>query len=148
MKSVNRVIAVLLLVAVVPLWVISARFPDTAIAFPRFVLVVIAVLAALILANNLIPGRKHRVEGEGRQDPGSVARPLGAFTAGAAGVYLMSRFGFFPAMVAFAAILVPVLSITNWRTYVMTVVALLIFTYIVFAILLGVPLTAGFGGQG
>jgi tripartite tricarboxylate transporter TctB family protein len=148
MKLVNIVIALLLLVAVVPLWVISARFPDTAIAFPRFVLVVIAILAASILVENLFPGRKRRVEGEGRQDLRCVARPLGAFTAGVAGVYLMSHFGFFPAMGAFAFLLFPVLKVISWRTYIMTVVALLIFTYIVFAILLGVPLTAGFGGQG
>ncbi len=148
MKSVNRIIAVSLLVAVVPLWVISARFPATAITFPRFVLVVIAILAALVLVKNLVPSRKRQVEGEGRQDLRCVARPLGAFTAGLAGVYLMSHFGFFPAMGVFAVLLFPVLKITSWQTYIMTVVALLIVTYIVFAILLGVPLTAGFAGQG
>jgi hypothetical protein len=148
MRTVNRIIAALLLVAVVPLWMISARFPATATTFPRFVLVVIAILAALILVKNFVPSRKRQVEGEGKQDLRCVARPLAAFTAGLAGVYLMSHFGFFPAMGVFAVLLFPALKVAKWQTYIMTLVALLIVTYIVFTILLGVPLTAGFAGQG
>ena len=148
MKLVNTIIAILLLLAVPLLWVVSARFPDTAIAFPRFVLVVIAILAALILIRSVIFRRKRDVEGEGKRELRSVVRPLGALAAAVAGVYLMSRFGFFPAMGAFALLLFPALNVTSRRTYFTTVVALLIFTYIVFTMLLGVPLTSGFGGQG
>ncbi len=148
MKLVNRLIAILLLLATIPLWIISARFPDTAIAFPRLFLALIAILAAIILVKNLFPGHKAKLEGEGKHEPGALGRPLAAFAAGCGGVYLMARFGFFPAMAVFAAVLVPVLSVARRRIYVVTLVALLIFTYIVFTLLLGVPLTAGFGGAG
>ena len=148
MKQVNQLIAILLLLAVAPLWIISARFPDTAIAFPRLFLALIAILAAVILVKNLIPGRRAKLEGEGKHDPRALGRPLAAFAAGCGSVYLMSRFGFFPAMLAFAAVLVPALGVARRRIYVVTLAALLVFTYIIFTLLLGVPLTAGSAGPG
>lgn len=148
MKLVNRLVAIFLLLAVIPLWIVSARFPDTAIAFPRLFLALIAILAAVILVKNLIPGRRAKLEGEGKRELGALARPLAAFAAGCGGVYLMSRFGFFPGMLAFAAVLIPALGVARRRIYVVTLAALLIFTYIVFTLLLGVPLTAGSGGPG
>jgi len=143
MPWINRMIAVSLMVGVIPLWRMADRFPEMGSVFPRVALVAVITLAAAMLAHSFMPGRARRVETEGTHDPRGIVRPLIGFAAGLGGVYLMRHLGFFPAMIAFVAVLFPVLGVENRRTYLMAIVAVLIGVYLVFVLLLGVPLTAG-----
>lgn len=143
MPWVNRIIALSLLAGVIPLWTLADRFPGAGATFPRAILATVITLAATLLIRSVIPADAHRVETEGTRDPRGMLRPLAGFAAALGAVSLTGDLGFFPAMTIFAAVLFPVLRVENRRVYVVAIVALLIFVYLVFVLLLGVPLTAG-----
>jgi len=143
MPWINRVVALSLMAGVIPLWQMADRFPGMGPVFPRVTLAVVGALAAVLMARSIVPARVPRVETEGIRNPRGMVRPLVGFAAGLGGVYLMRSLGFFPAMIAFVLVLWPVLRVENRRVYLMTVVVVLIGIYLVFALLLGVPLTAG-----
>lgn len=143
MPWVNRIIALSLLAGVIPLWMLAGPFPGTGATFPRVILAAVAMLAATLLLRSFIPAYAHRVETEGTRDPRGMLRPLAGFAAALGAVYLTGDLGFFPAITIFAAVLFPVLRVENRRVYLVAIVGLLIFVYLVFVLLLGVPLTAG-----
>lgn len=143
MPWINRILALSLMAGVIPLWRMADRFPGMGAVFPRVTLAAVATLAAAMLARSVMSARVRRVETEGTRGPRGIVRPLVGFAVGLGGVYLMRHFGFFPAMIAFAAVLFPVLRVENRRIYLMAIVAVLIGIYLVFVLLLGVPLTAG-----
>ncbi len=143
MPWIDRIVALSLMAGVIPLWRMADRFPGMGAVFPRVTLAAVAMLAAAVLARSFIPARVRRVETEGTRNPRGLVRPVVGFAAGLGGVYLMRYLGFFPAMIAFAAVLFPVLRVENRHIYLMAIVAVLIGIYLVFVLLLGVPLTAG-----
>lgn len=143
MPWINRIVALSLMAGVIPLWWMADRFPGMGGVFPRVTLAAVAALAIALLARSVLPLRAGRVEPEGTRDARGIVRPLLGFAAGLGAVYLMRYLGFFPAVIAFAAVLFPVLRVENRRTYLMAIVAVLIGIYLVFVLLLGVPLTAG-----
>jgi hypothetical protein len=143
MPWINRIIALSLMGGVIPLWRTADRFPGMGAAFPRVALTAVAALAAAVLARSFLPARVRLMETEGTRNPRGIVRPVVGFAAGLGGVYLMRYLGFFPAMIVFAAVLLPVLRAENRRIYLTTIVVVLIGIYLVFVLLLGVPLTAG-----
>lgn len=140
MLWINRTVGAALIAGVVPLWALAGGFPGTGSAFPRTILAALAILAVALLARGLARGGTPRGETEGSRDPRTLVRPLVSLAAGLGAVLLMDRVGFFPAMIALAAALIPVLRVENRRLYVLVVVILLICVHLLFVLLLGVPL--------
>ncbi len=142
MRWLDRTIALALLAGTIPLWRMADRFPEAAATFPRVGLAVLAALASAMLAATFLSSEARGTDSETTGDRRGIGRALGAFAAALGGVYLMPHLGFFPAMLAFAAVLMPALGVERRRIYVIAIVALLICIYLFFARLLGVPLTA------
>jgi hypothetical protein len=80
----------------------------------------------------------------GRRDsiPLALLRPLAAFAATAAALVGASYIGFFPAMAVLLVLLWPILQVQNWEKYSIACILLLGFVYVVFVMILGVPLTS------
>lgn len=136
----NRVIAGLLILSVVPLWTASDRFPGTASTFPRFLLIVITVLAAIMLLRSFIPSVRLSTDGEGQKTATALLRPFAVFVLATAAVWLMTKTGFFPAMVVLGAALYPLLNVADRKLYVIGFLTLLVFVFSVFVMILNVPL--------
>jgi len=141
MNWINRIVPVLMIAAVVPLWWISGRFPGSAEIFPRVILVVIACLALIMVTRTFIPNIAAMHEGEGGKSLSVTARPVAVFLVATAAVLAMRLIGFIPAMVAMAAVLMFVLQVEKRKFYALAFAILLVFVYIVFGWALGVPLT-------
>ena len=80
MPWINRIVALLLMAGVIPLWRMADRFPGTGAAFPRVTLVAMFALAAVMLARSVMPARVRRVEAATRETRHeSTALPLDRF---------------------------------------------------------------------
>jgi hypothetical protein len=141
MNWVNRIVPILIIVAVFPLWRISERFPESAATFPRVILVVIACLAVIMVTRTFIPAIAIMREGEGGRSLSVTVRPVAVFFIATATVLAMRLIGFIPAMMAMAVVLAFVLQVEKRRFYALAFAILLVFIYIVFGWALGVPLT-------
>ena len=136
----DRIIGALILVAVVPLWMQSGRFPDLAGAFPRPVLVVIAGLAVLMILRSLFgPGLP---AGAGLKAGKTLVTPILVALTSVLAVVGMRLFGYFPAMIGLGVVLYFVLAGERRLLFVTAVSVTLAFIFLVFAVLLGVPLGA------
>ena len=140
MVRVNRLVALAILLAAVPLWQMTSEFPGPASDFPKVVISAIAILAVVLLVRSFFPARIGRNEGEGSHDPRAFLRPLAAFTTTLTAVLFMPIVGFFPAMAAMSAVLFLVLDADNRRFYTIAILLLLVMIYMVFVFALGVPL--------
>ena len=138
---INRIVPVLMIIAVIPLWRISERFPESAADFPRVILVAIACLAVIMVSRTFVPAIAAIEEGEGGKSLSDTVRPVLVFLVATATVLAMRLIGFIPAMVAMAAVLVFVLQVEKRRFYAVAFAILLVFVYLVFGWALGVPLT-------
>lgn len=141
MNWINRIVPVLMIFAIIPLWRISDRFPESAATFPRVILVAIAFLAVIMVSRTFIPAIATMREGEGGKSPSVIVRPVAVFFIATATVLAMRLIGFIPAMVAMAAVLAFVLQVEKRKFYALAFAILLVFVYIVFGWALGVPLT-------
>jgi hypothetical protein len=144
MKWVNRILAVVLLAGVVPLWRQASEFPGTTATFPKVTLAVIALLAVIMLAVSF--SRVYTTGLEGVQGSGgalAMLRPLSVLGIALAGVYLTSLVGFFPSMVAVGVGLYSLLGVSRPVLYALSVTLLLVAVYVLFVQVLGVPLPSG-----
>lgn len=141
MPRIDGVVAVLLIAGSVGLWNAAERFPGTAGIFPRVILAALGVLAAVLLIQTLIRSSRGDSNHEGASGSRAMLRPLAAFALAVGAVFLMRASGFFLAMIAFSGALFPLLGVEKRRLYLLTLVILLTFVYVVFTLLLGVPLT-------
>lgn len=141
MLWVNRIVGVALIAVTVPLWQVAHEYGEAARIFPRFVLGVIAVLAAIMVVRSFIPAVAPVGDGEGERSLRALVRPLVAFALMAAAGVAMPHVGFFPAMITMAVALYPLLQLGNWKAYVLVCVLLFAFIYGLFVAVLGVPLT-------
>ncbi|WP_340109383.1 tripartite tricarboxylate transporter TctB family protein [Pikeienuella sp. HZG-20] len=141
MTWVNRTISLALLGVCAILWPIAGRFPESAAKFPQVVLAAVAILAALIFMRTLFPSIELRDEAEGDPRPQALIVPLLAAAATGLTIYAMRFAGFFPAMVGLAVALYFILGVRRGKVYFACYLGALIFVYVVFEILLGVPLT-------
>jgi len=140
MVMVNRSVALALLLAAIPLWLMAGEFPGPASEFPRVVLSAIAVLAVVLLARSFLPAKITLNGGEGFSEPRALIRPFAAVATALIAVSLMPFAGFFPVMAAMSAILFLVLGADNRRFYTIAILLLMVMIYIVFVVALGVPL--------
>ena len=140
MVRTNRFIALAILLAAIPLWLMAGEFPGSASEFPRVVLFAIAILAVVLLTRSFLPAKIARIGGEGSDDPRALLRPFAAFATALIAVTLMPFVGFFPVMAAMAVILFLVLDADNRRFYTIAILLLLVMIYIVFVVALDVPL--------
>ena len=141
MLWVNRITGAVLIALTIPFWRMSGDYPEMARLFPRFMLVVIACLAAAMIVRSFIPVVAPVGEGEGDRAPRATARPLAVFAVLLAAVATSDYLGFFAAMIVMAVLLVPLLGIRRWQPYALACVILMLFVYVLFVLFLNVPLT-------
>ena len=142
MLWVNRITGVGLIALAIPFWRLSGDYPDMARLFPRAMLIAIAFLAAVMIVRSFTPALAPANEGEGERSGTALMRPLAVFALSLAAVAASYLVGFFPAMIALTALLVPVLGIRQWRPYALGCLLLMTFVYVLFVLFLKVPLTA------
>ena len=141
MLWVNRITGAALIALTIPFWRLSADYPEMARLFPRFMLTVIALLAAVMIVRSFIPTLAPVGEGEGEHSRAALVRPLVVFGLLLTAVAASSHVDFFAAMFVLAALLVPVLGIKNWLPYAIGCLILMLFVYVLFVLFLNVPLT-------
>ncbi len=141
MLWVNRITGAALIALTIPFWRLSGDYPEMARLFPRFMLVVIALLAAVMIVRSFIPTLAPVNEGEGERSPTALLRPFVTFALLLAAIAASQYVDFFAAMFVLAALLVPVLGIRNWLPYAFGCLILMLFVYVLFVIFLNVPLT-------
>jgi hypothetical protein len=141
MTWVDRGISLALLAACALLWPLAGRFPGSAAAFPQVVLAAVAVLAGLMLLRTLFPALAIRHEGEGSPRPQALTLPLIVAAALGLAIFSMRLVGFFPAMAGLVVVLHLVLGVRQRGVFFAACLAALVFVYLVFELLLGVPLT-------
>jgi hypothetical protein len=139
---VNRIAGAVLIALTIPFWRMSADYPEMARLFPRFMLVVIGLLAAVMIVRSFVPQIAPVGEGEGVRSAVGLARPLLTFALLLAAAATSEYVGFFVAMIVLAALLVPVLGIRQWRGYAIACLILMLFVYGLFVLFLNVPLTS------
>jgi hypothetical protein len=141
MICINRIVPIMMFIAVFPLWRVSERFPESAADFPRVILAAIAFLAVILMSGTFVPAIAAMREGEGGKSLSDIVRPVMVFLVAAVTVFAMRLIGFIPAMVAMAVVLMFVLQVEKRRFYALAFAVLLVFVYLVFGWALGVPLT-------
>ena len=141
MLWVNRIVGAALIALTIPFWRLSSDYPEMARLFPRFMLTVIALLAAVMIVRSFIPTLAPVGEGEGEHSRAALVRPLVVFGLLLTAVAASSHVDFFAAMFVLAALLVPVLGIRKWVPYAIGCLILMLFVYVLFVIFLNVPLT-------
>jgi hypothetical protein len=139
---VNRIAGAALIALTFPLWRIADDYPEMARLFPRVMLLAIVFLATLMIVRSFIPAIAPVGEGEGERSPAALMRPLTIFALLLVAVAATNTVGFFPAMIALAVLLVPVLGIRHWRPYAIACLILMLFVYVLFVLFLTVPLTS------
>jgi hypothetical protein len=138
---VNRIIGAGLIALTLPLWHVSGDYPEMARLFPRVMLLAIVFLSALMIVRSLVPAVAPVGEGEGERSRAAVMRPLAIFGLLLVAVAASDSVGFFPAMIALAVLLVPVLGVWHWHSYAIACLLLMLFVYGLFVLFLKVPLT-------
>ncbi len=142
MNWVNRIVAVGLIGACWILWPYTEKFPGSAAEFPRLVLIVIGVLSFLMFARTVVPSLASAAKGEGTQDVSKMLRPLSVFTATTIAVLAMRFIGFFPAVAGLGVALIGILGLRKPAVYVAAYVCLIVFVFMLFQLLLKVPLNS------
>lgn len=142
MLWINRIIGTALIAAAFYLWQAADAFPQAARLFPRFVLALVAILSVVMLVRSFIPTVAPVAEGEGTRSASALMRPFAAFIATAAALMAATYIGFFAAMAVLLALLWPILQVQNRPQYLVACGLLLGFVYVVFVVVLGVPLTS------
>lgn len=128
----------MILAAVVPLWMAADRFPELAGAFPQTILVAIAVLAILLIVRSLVgPGLP---TGDGRRQAKALVTPILVAVISIIAVIGMRFLGYFPAMIGLGIALYFILAGERRLLFISSIAISLLFIYLVFAVLLGVPL--------
>lgn len=141
MRWINRLVAVCLIAATVPLWQTADRFPGTAAIFPRVSLAALAILALILLASSFWPVTSPASDGEGARAIAATAKPVAVFATTAIAVAAMGYVGFFPAMAFMAAALFWILHGDRPWFYMGAIAVLFAMIYLVFVRALHVPLT-------
>lgn len=124
---------------VVPLWMAAGRFPELSGAFPRTILVTIAALAILLIVRSLVG--PDLPNGDGRRQVKALVTPILVAVASIIAVIGMRFFGYFPAMVGLGIALYFILAGQRRLLYISAIAITMLFIFVVFAVLLGVPLS-------
>jgi hypothetical protein len=132
----------MLIASSIYLWKVTDRFPGSAADFPRVVLALIGVLALFLVLRSLIPAIELTTDGEGSGDYRAMIAPVLSIIATSGAVYLMRFVTFFPAVALLGVALFFILGVRNRAMFAISYVGMMIFTFIVFQVLLNVPLTS------
>lgn len=141
MLWVNRIIALSLIGACGLLWPYTNDFPGSGSEFPRLTLIMIAVLSTVMLVRSLLPSLAAAPLLEGRPGFSKLPRPLFVFAAIGVAVFTMRYIGFFPAVAAFGAALIPILGVRRRLAFILAYAGLMTFVFVIFQLILNVPLT-------
>lgn len=142
MKWTNRIIAICLIGASFVLYPYTEKFPGSAAEFPRLVLGLIIFLSFLMLVRSFVPSLMVATSGRGSESPAKMIRPICAFSATAAAVFAMRFIGFFPAMAGLGLALLVILNARRPLVFIAAMIGLFLFVFLVFQLLLGVPLNS------
>ena len=126
------------MLASVPLWLAADRFPQLAGAFPKAIVGAIVVLAVLLLGRTLVGPRLQG--GDGSSEARAMSVPLLVAATSILAVIGMRFVGYFPSMIALGIALFFPLAGERRALYLVAVASALVFVFVVFVILLGVPL--------
>lgn len=140
MNWTNRIIALGLVATAATLLPYTDKFPGAAADFPRLVLWVIIALAALMMARTFLAKLAPVTTAEGEQSLSRMIRPLCAFAATVVAVLIMRFIGFYPAVALLGFALMGILGAERPLVFGITMLGLLVFVYVLFQLLLGVPL--------
>ncbi len=140
MNWINRTIALCMIAGSVTLLPYTEKFPGSAADFPQLVLVVIIVLSVLMFARSLVPSLVSINAGEGDGNFSRIAHPVSTFAATAAAVFAMRYIGFYPAIAGLGVLLIGILGAKKPAMFIGAYAGLLVFVFLVFQLLLNVPL--------
>jgi hypothetical protein len=140
MPWINRGIAIALLLGCLALWPATASFPGSAAAFPRLILILIAVLCGLMMLRSFFPRLASAATGEGKRSLAALGLPTLTLAVVTVAVTLVQFAGFFLTFAGFGVVLMFVLSVERRATYLASYAGLLVFVYLVFVLLLDVPI--------
>jgi len=139
----DRSIAGMLIVLGVYLYREALDFPMGADLFPKFMLITIIGLAALMLINSFrIPKQPETppAEAPGIRD---IFRPYMLFLCIVAYIIMILLTGFFPSTIGMGIVLMPVLEVTRKKFYLGILTGATLFIFVLFVHFLNVPLPKG-----
>lgn len=142
MRWINRIVALCIVAICWWLWPQTESFPGSASEFPRLMLIVIAVLSALMFARSFVPIFEAVGTSEGAAEPKRMIRPVLAFGATVVAVVSIKFVGFFPAVAGLGLALIAILGVRAHKVYIASYLALMAFVFVVFQLLLNVPLNS------
>lgn len=134
----DRIIGVVIVAVCLPLWHQADKFPSGGGAFPKAVIAAVALFAVILIIRSFFAGAKSR--GEGINDSKTWVMASLLTIATTASVIAMGVVGYFPAMIALAGVLFFLLGGKTRLLYLSSVACTLISIFIVFVLLLHVPL--------
>lgn len=118
----------------------TKKFPGSAADFPQLLLVVIIALSVLMFLRSLVPSMISSNLGEGDRDFTRIVHPVSTFAATAAAVFAMRYIGFYPAIAGLGVILIGILGAKKPAMFIGAYAGLMVFVFLVFQLLLNVPL--------
>ena len=127
----------------------AMRFPDKAAQFPKFVLGVFFLLAAILFVSGAIKTAKKNSKGDVRVDwRNTVGKAHIVYALIVAYIILIVVVGFFPATIIFCPAIMFYFGIRKARMLVIATLAQALFVYLLFTLQLNVPFPSGiiFGG--
>ena len=142
MRWVNRIVAVSLIGACWSLWPQTAKFPGSAAEFPRLMFIVVGVLSSLMFVRSFVPSLESFGGAEGSKDLSKMIRPVAAFTATGLAVFAIRYVGFFPAVAGLGLALLGILGVRSPKAYVAAYLGLTVLVFLLFQLLLNVPLNS------
>jgi len=136
-------IAGTLIIGGIYLYVRAREFPMGADRFPKVMLVVIMVLAAMMLVRSLRGFKGARLAGKQPVGFRDALRPYGLFVGIVGYVGSMLLIGFFPATAGWGLLFMPLLEATRKKIYLGILTGTIVFIFFLFSYFLKVPLPTG-----
>lgn len=153
-RKLDRMIAFFLMMLCVFLFVVSKGYPNGAGNYPRFLLLVIFLLAAVLMIGAF---RKKTREAKPNETQPNPQPEKAAYTAGLTAtltpyltfgmivlyVIFIGIFGFFTSSFLFAGSLMFFMGVRNWKIYIYSLAGIGLFIYLLFVLQFDVQLPRG-----
>lgn len=138
----EQIIGILILLLGVWLFLIAGRFPGGADIFPKFVLVCMMLLAAVLFSSSFF-GKRAEAEQRLRDTIRPFAKPLIIFLLCVVYSSLVAIIGYFIATGLFAVGMMFYLGVRRPSLIICSILALLTLVYLLFIVTLDVPIPRG-----